>query len=510
MTNKFPPDPLAQHRRCAGPLGDYIAGFEALLGARGYARATMKEKLRVVAGFSRWLDRRRLKVGDVDERRGVEFLGARRRRDRAHRGDEPTLRAFVTHLRQLGVIPAPPAAVDPTELFRVEQACSVYLVQERGLSRATVINYLRETRRFLVWRFAGGAIRLDEIRLPDVTSFVSHHARAFSPGRVKSDDEFEFRSTSFLKDEYTGPDDPRLQALVKEAWMRTLYGSAPRQIVEDQFYQPDELGQGWSRENLVRFLAGIPGWDTVSRFLALCQSIGAAAPLGIELTDPFDGESFRWHPAARDTKPLSTRGTKWGFTFYIDVPRYDLQQGMFRVDGRKMRDCVAPRLVHMLDAMFNGLVVEQIAAVSDPQSVTLAAVHDAWIVAVRNDGAWRNLAENVGPDEVTDPLTGVSSSGCEDWTVRGARMVLWAGVEAAREWFAALGPVYDDLVRLAPDRKSKTFARRINRTWARRLAGCRKADAAQARWEAISLDARASIPPPKRPAMATWPKFRLG
>jgi hypothetical protein len=42
-------------------------------------------------------------------------------------------------------------------------------------------------------------------------------------------------------------------------------------------------------------------------------------------------------------------------------------------------------------------------------------------------------------------------------------MVEWAANEAAREWFEALALVYDDLIRLAPDRESKTFARRIKR-----------------------------------------------
>lgn len=185
MTNKFPADPLAQYHRCAGPLGDYIEGFAALLVTRGYARATEKQKLRVVAGFSCWLDRGRLEIGDVDEQRGTEFLRARRRRGRAHRGDGPTLRTLLEHLRELGVILALTRAVDSTELSRAEQRVSLYLAQERGLSRTTVINYLREIRRFLFWRFAGGAIRLDEIRLTDVTRFVSRQAHVFSPGRVK-------------------------------------------------------------------------------------------------------------------------------------------------------------------------------------------------------------------------------------------------------------------------------------------------------------------------------------
>src|SRR3990172_8794612 len=185
MTNKFLAPPLAQHRRCAGPLGAYVEGFGALLDARGYARATEKEQLQFVAEFGRWLDRRRLGIDDVDERRGTEFVRARRRRGRVGRGDGTTLRALLEHLRQLGVIPAPTPAVAPTGLSRVEQTFSLYLAQERGLSRATLINYLPVVRRFLSGRFATGAIRLDEIRLTDVTRFVSRHAHASSPGRVK-------------------------------------------------------------------------------------------------------------------------------------------------------------------------------------------------------------------------------------------------------------------------------------------------------------------------------------
>jgi site-specific recombinase XerD len=95
------------------------------------------------------------------------------------------LRTLLQHLRQIGVIPAPTPAIDATELSRVAQRFGGYLAQERGLSSATVINYLPEVRRFLSWRFAAGAIHLGELRVPDVTRFVSRHAHAFSPGRVK-------------------------------------------------------------------------------------------------------------------------------------------------------------------------------------------------------------------------------------------------------------------------------------------------------------------------------------
>ena len=47
-------------RQCEGPLAAYIAGFGALLDARGYANATEKPQLHVVADFSRWLAYRQL------------------------------------------------------------------------------------------------------------------------------------------------------------------------------------------------------------------------------------------------------------------------------------------------------------------------------------------------------------------------------------------------------------------------------------------------------------------
>jgi len=185
MSTTFRADPPAQHRWCAGPLGGYLESFGTLLEARGYARATEQQKLQLVATFSRWLARRRLAIGAVDERRGTAFVRARRTRRRAHRGDGATIRMLLEHLRQSGVIPAPPVAVQPTERSRIEQAFSQYLGQERGLARATVVNYLPEVRRFLSWRFATGPIRLDAIRLPEVTRFVVRHAHAFSPRRVQ-------------------------------------------------------------------------------------------------------------------------------------------------------------------------------------------------------------------------------------------------------------------------------------------------------------------------------------
>jgi hypothetical protein len=261
---------------------------------------------------------------------------------------------------------------------------------------------------------------------------------------------FKFRPPLVPDDRYTGPDDPRLLALVKEAWMRTLYGSQPAQLAMEQSEHPAELGQGWDRQNLVRFLRAVPGWRTVDKFLRACQKLGKLPAVrygGITVHDPFDGITARWHPAATKPKRLVARGSgNSTFTFEIDIPRYRPVNGEFRVDGRKMRDCVAPRLIHMLDAALNGeLVGYAEAAAPDDTAITFVATHDAWAI---------------GRNEPSDSETDEEFLG----------NLLY---NAARDWFRSLGPVYDDLIRyLGNDPEFGTFVHEIKDKWRRQLAEC--------------------------------------
>ena len=57
MIERLFPDPLAQQHLYGGPLGSYVDGFAAQLAVQGYAEATAKEKLRLIAHLSRWLER---------------------------------------------------------------------------------------------------------------------------------------------------------------------------------------------------------------------------------------------------------------------------------------------------------------------------------------------------------------------------------------------------------------------------------------------------------------------
>jgi hypothetical protein len=265
---------------------------------------------------------------------------------------------------------------------------------------------------------------------------------------------FKFHPPLVPTDRYTGPDDPRLLALVKEAWMRTLYGSQPARLAMEQSDRPAELGQGWDHQNLTQFLRAVPGWKTVSTFLRACQKLGTLRGIrygGITVHDPFDEVAARWHPAATKPKRLvaRSRGSRT-FSFEIDIPRYAPVNGEFRVDGRRMKNCIAPRLIHMLDAALNGHVAGYVESVAPEDStITFVATHDAWTVGKGDPSDFRTDEEFL--ETMLD--------------------------NAARDWFRSLEPVYDDLIRyLGNDAEFGPFAHEIKAKWRRQLAECEAND----------------------------------
>ncbi len=169
----------------AGPLGDRVDGFVEVLRSCDYARASIHAKVLVLSQLSRWLEFRGLGLRDVDRHRIREFLRWHRRKDRAHRGVEATIVQLLRHLRTTGALPPEPVKVARGASARVEEQYATYLREERGLSRATLVNYIPLVRRFLVDRFGKGLVGLGQLRADDAPRFVLRHAHAMSPGRAK-------------------------------------------------------------------------------------------------------------------------------------------------------------------------------------------------------------------------------------------------------------------------------------------------------------------------------------
>jgi site-specific recombinase XerD len=75
--------------------------------------------------------------------------------------------------------------LDTSVLGQLEHDFSQYLAQERGLSTATLVNYVPVVHRFISTSFGDEPVRLEQLRLQHVTDFVRRQAPAFSPSRVQ-------------------------------------------------------------------------------------------------------------------------------------------------------------------------------------------------------------------------------------------------------------------------------------------------------------------------------------
>jgi site-specific recombinase XerD len=168
--------PSVVRRHHEGPLGIHVDAYEALLREQGYSRGSTYVHLHIVADFSRWLSRRRLDVGDVDECTVERYLQSRQRFVDTYRGASFVLYKFLGMLRDRRIVThkTVPIVVDPREI--VVDAFRQYLSQERGLSVSIQCNYTRFAHQFLRERFGRGSLELSALSATDVTGFIRRHA----------------------------------------------------------------------------------------------------------------------------------------------------------------------------------------------------------------------------------------------------------------------------------------------------------------------------------------------
>lgn len=185
MTHHFFPSPEVLERLYVGPLSDHIDRFARLLLDQGYATKTAQEKIRLLADLSRWLERKQLKVNDLDEQRINEYLKFRATHHAPNRHVQSTFRALLRQLRNDGLIRISAPAVNDSALNRIENSFGRYLAQERGLTQITVDIYLPIVRRFLTVRFGTNVILLEELVPEDITRFILRHAHTDSPCRAQ-------------------------------------------------------------------------------------------------------------------------------------------------------------------------------------------------------------------------------------------------------------------------------------------------------------------------------------
>jgi site-specific recombinase XerD len=170
--------------RFTGPLRPHVDGFWAELRRQGYTPLSGRNLLRVAAHFSRWLDDRRLELGDLSEECVVSFLAHRRRQGYTQFLSSRALGPLLGYLRGIGVV-VRSAAVVETAIDRLLREYSEYLGRERCLSTATICGYRYVAREFATVRFGIETPRWDQLTASQIADFVRLESRRWSIGCCK-------------------------------------------------------------------------------------------------------------------------------------------------------------------------------------------------------------------------------------------------------------------------------------------------------------------------------------
>ena len=133
---RFYEDPCTPLRMREGPLGAYVDAFAQHLSDDGYAKASSRYALQLVADLGRWLHRRKITAQQITSEHLGRYLQYRRRCGRHHSGDAAIVRRLFSLLLDQGIVAHSPP-IEPTPAERLEEQFRLYLERERRLAPAT-------------------------------------------------------------------------------------------------------------------------------------------------------------------------------------------------------------------------------------------------------------------------------------------------------------------------------------------------------------------------------------
>ena len=169
-----------------GPLATWLDRFADAASRQGYTRSSICRRIRLAAGFSRWLGQEGIDLSSINSEHPAQYLQYRTRRVRLHRGDAASLRHLIDFLRLEAVLPGESIPLGrETEAERCVLAYEQYLSEARGLATATILNYAPFACAFLQYRFGTGEVALSCLRAGDVVGFVQHEAPGMNKKRAK-------------------------------------------------------------------------------------------------------------------------------------------------------------------------------------------------------------------------------------------------------------------------------------------------------------------------------------
>jgi integrase/recombinase XerD len=162
-----------------------LNAYTTLIKERGYSPASVRTHLQLLKRFSKWLSKGRNEICALDESLVKRFLLRLQSANSVRRGDAATLYRFLHVLRDQGVTRAArKSPQSPKERLITNYGrylLEEHLLEERGVSKAAVVNYVPFVDQFLSAQFQQTPLNLYQIRASDLTDFVRRQARKLSP-----------------------------------------------------------------------------------------------------------------------------------------------------------------------------------------------------------------------------------------------------------------------------------------------------------------------------------------
>jgi site-specific recombinase XerD len=176
--------PSTIERLRQGPWSEHLDAYAAAVAEQGYTHDSIRQQSVAIADFSRWLKQKHIDSQALDSKVVDRFLRLRRRQQRVRRRDPKTLARLLAMLCQKGVVKQHQEPIADNARARITNEFRCYLLQERGLSPSTLLNYVPVVEQFLADRFHNKAPNLAMLRAPHITGFVLRQARQLSPVRA--------------------------------------------------------------------------------------------------------------------------------------------------------------------------------------------------------------------------------------------------------------------------------------------------------------------------------------
>lgn len=165
-------------------MANHLYAYAALVEKQGFAPDYIRRQIRLLATFGEWLRRGRRQLCALDDSVVKRFLRRYRDGQRLQKSDAPTLARFLGMLRSHGVIPEKQRSA-PSPEQKIISEYRRYLLEERGLSHATTLNYVPPIIKLLSEQSGEGRPNLAQLRAPEITGFLQRNAAESGCARAK-------------------------------------------------------------------------------------------------------------------------------------------------------------------------------------------------------------------------------------------------------------------------------------------------------------------------------------